>query len=92
MASPPKTSKPSSTNQEDIEIEIAELLYGLMASKKQECLQNHETNETHGISHDTKTSDSFSATNPRTSVSPRRTSPSIHPSTDVGGLIFWIIL
>lgn len=87
----PKTSKSSSSTQEDIEIEIAELLYGLMTSKNQESSQKLESNGAHGISRDSKTSIASQNANSQTSVlPPQSNSPSSYPSTDAGGLNIWI--
>ncbi|KAI4349510.1 hypothetical protein L6164_010092 [Bauhinia variegata] len=67
----PKAFKSSSSTQEDIEIEIAEVLYGLMTSKNQETSQKLESNDTPGTSRDFKTSVSSQITNPQTSILPR---------------------
>ncbi|KAI4301252.1 hypothetical protein L6164_034547 [Bauhinia variegata] len=78
----PNAFKSSSSPQEDIEIEIAEVLYGLMTSKNQETSQKLESNDTHGISHDSKTLLSSQITYPQTSILPRSTSPSSRPFND----------
>ena len=82
----PKPSKSPSSTQDDIEIEIAELLYGLKTSRNQDSSQKLETNGAHGTSRDSKTSVSSQSTNHQTSVLPRSTSPTSYPSMDVGVL------
>ncbi|KAJ7972789.1 Protein TIME FOR COFFEE [Quillaja saponaria] len=53
-ALPPKEFKSPSSTQEDIEIEVAEVLFGLMTSKKHDSVQKLELNDTNGDSHDSK--------------------------------------
>lgn len=93
----PKTSKSTSSTQEDMEIEIAELLCGLMTSKNQESSQKPEPNDklesngAHSINRNSKTSIPSQNENSQNSVlPPPSNSPSPYLSSDVGELNIWI--